>query len=121
MSAEVSVPRGQEMERRWRQLDKTRRVKLAIFSDMPNDRDEAAVALGFARHMRDRVRLWAMVGAVSVFVGALVVGALIEGGLTPRANFVAFLLGFGVAITIEVAGRVRAHRLERNAGQVLKG
>lgn len=111
------MPGMSELNGSWRQLELVRRIEFVLFADEPVDEGEASAALAFARRMDGRIRLWALVSAFGVYVAVILMGSGIFGAAVSTSISIAFILGFAVALTVEVTGKGRARRLAARARQ----
>lgn len=119
-SQQGTVPQGSDADKRWKKLDRRRRVSLIRGSEPKSD-EEALTALGYARRMRGHTVLFALVGAVGSFLVALSISMLLEGDTTTTSWLMASGIGIGVGIGLGVARRFNIRRMERGAEETLGG
>ncbi len=119
MSSHIEqIPGGRDADRRWKHLGRKRRAALLKGAEPGND-EEAVTALGYGRRMRTRAELFAFIGAIGAFVVYLAIALLMEGETTGQTFIMAGGVAVGAGLALEIIGRRRASRLERNAEKAL--
>lgn len=116
-----SSPRAgrRSVDQRWRDLDVRRRWHLVAGKARPQDGHEAVTMLGYARQMRQRSHLWAVVAAVAACATVIALTLAFDGSLATDSLVLAGGIGIGVGLGYEVGGRIQARRLHRKAVAVL--
>lgn len=115
------VPHGRDAERRWRQVPWRARRRMLAGGQRPADEEQAVAALGYARRLRERSPLWAVVGAMAALVVSLALAMVVEDGLTRQSFVIAGGIGVGVGLGLEIMGRIQSGKLRDLAEEVLAG